>query len=461
MDAVAIVEGEVRELIRRRGVDPSRDVVDVRRLVEEAVADYDARSLSGGLPPLPDPGAAVKTVLDVVAGLGPLQPYLDDPRVEEIWVNEPGKVFVARDGVPELTTTILTADQVRDLVERMLKSSGRRVDLSSPFVDAMLADGSRLHVVIPDITRRHWAVNIRKFVVKADRLDDLVGLGTLTPPVRRVPRRRGRRRAERPRLGRDAGRQDHPAQLPGRRDPAARAGRHLRGGVRAQDPAARRRRRCSAASPTSRAPARSRCGGWSRRRCGCGPPGSSSARCGRRRASTCCIALNCGLPGMASIHANSAREAITKMCTLPLLAGENVGSRFVVPTVAACVDLVVHVALDADGVRRVREIVAVPAGSSRTWSRPPTSSPPAADAWCAPTASRRTPTGSRARASTSPRSCATRTLEPWALSSDSCSGQVSSWSGGPPGRRSRGRRGRPGHAPAGEHGSRTSCGRPT
>ncbi len=88
VDAVTIVEGEVRELIRRRGVDPSRDVVDVRRLVEEAVADYDARSLSGGLPPLADPNAMVKTVLDVVAGLGPLQQYLDDPRVEEVWINE-------------------------------------------------------------------------------------------------------------------------------------------------------------------------------------------------------------------------------------------------------------------------------------------------------------------------------------------------------------------------------------
>jgi len=72
------------------------------------------------------------------------------------------------------------------------------------------------------------------------------------------------------------------------------------------------------------------------------------------------IALNSGLPGMASIHANSAREAITKMCTLPLLAGENVGSRFVVPTVAGSIDLVVHLGLDGDGTRRVREIVAVP-----------------------------------------------------------------------------------------------------
>jgi pilus assembly protein CpaF len=72
------------------------------------------------------------------------------------------------------------------------------------------------------------------------------------------------------------------------------------------------------------------------------------------------IALNSGLPGMCTIHANSAREAVTKMCTLPLLAGENIGSRFVVPTVAGCVDLVVHTASDPDGRRRVREIVGVP-----------------------------------------------------------------------------------------------------
>jgi pilus assembly protein CpaF len=72
------------------------------------------------------------------------------------------------------------------------------------------------------------------------------------------------------------------------------------------------------------------------------------------------IALNSGIPGMCSLHANSAREAVTKMCTLPLLAGENVSSRFVLPTVAGCVDLVVHLVLDARGRRRVTEIVAVP-----------------------------------------------------------------------------------------------------
>src|SRR3954447_8927921 len=72
------------------------------------------------------------------------------------------------------------------------------------------------------------------------------------------------------------------------------------------------------------------------------------------------LALNAGVPGMCTLHANFAREALVKMCTLPLLAGENVSGRFVVPTVAASVDLVVHLGIDPQGRRRVNEIVGVP-----------------------------------------------------------------------------------------------------
>jgi pilus assembly protein CpaF len=84
---------------------------------------------------------------------------------------------------------------------------------------------------------------------------------------------------------------------------------------------------------------------------------------GEVRAAECLdllLALNSGLPGMATVHANSAREALVKLCTLPLLAGDNISPRFVVPTVAASVDIVVHTGIDADGRRRVREIVSVP-----------------------------------------------------------------------------------------------------
>ena len=133
VEAVGHVESEVRELIRRTGLDPSRDTYEIDRLVRDAVADYDERSLHGGLPTLPDLEGAVKSVLDAVAGFGPLQKYFDDPDGR----GDLDQRAVARcsspvAGVAELTTTILTADEVRDLVERMLKTSGRRVDLSSP-----------------------------------------------------------------------------------------------------------------------------------------------------------------------------------------------------------------------------------------------------------------------------------------------------------------------------------------
>ena len=185
LGAVDTVEAEVRELVRRRGLDPVEDRSAVRRLVDEVVADYDERTLTSSLTPLPDVTTAARSVYDAVAGYGPLQRHLDDDTVEEIWINQPGRVFIARQGRSELTTTILSEGQVRDLVEKMLKSTGRRVDLSTPFVDAMLPDGSRLHVVIPDITRKHWSVNIRKFLLSAGSLEELVGLGTLTPQARR------------------------------------------------------------------------------------------------------------------------------------------------------------------------------------------------------------------------------------------------------------------------------------
>jgi pilus assembly protein CpaF len=183
--ALDVVDGEVRELIQRRGLDPFTEPGPVRVLVRDVVADYSERSLNSALPPIGDPETVVRDVLDRVAGYGPLQRYLDDPEIEEIWVNEPGRVFIARRGRSELTTTILAPGELADLVERMLRTSGRRIDMSTPFVDAMLPDGSRLHVVIPDITRRHMAVNIRKFVLQAHHLDELVALGTLTAQAAR------------------------------------------------------------------------------------------------------------------------------------------------------------------------------------------------------------------------------------------------------------------------------------
>jgi pilus assembly protein CpaF len=359
MTAIEIIDAEVRDVVRREGLDPVADPSAVRAIVEKVVASYDERSMSRALPPLRDPQSVARTVLDAVAGFGSLQPYLDDPTVEEIWINEPSKVFVARYGRSELTTTVFTATEIRDLVERMLKSSGRRIDLSTPFVDAVLIDGSRLHVVIPDITAEHWAVNIRKFVVRANHLDELVGLGTLTAPAASFL------------------------------DACVVAGLNVlvAGGTQsgkttmlncltAAVPARERVITCEevfelkvplpdVVRMQTRQPNLEGTGEISLRHLVRESLRMRPQRIvvGEVRQQECLdllIALNSGIPGMCTIHANSAREAITKMCTLPLLAGENIGSRFVVPTVAGCIDIVVHLATEADGSRTVREIVGVP-----------------------------------------------------------------------------------------------------
>ncbi|MEO8888145.1 MAG: ATPase, T2SS/T4P/T4SS family, partial [Jatrophihabitantaceae bacterium] len=179
------MESEVRELVRRRGVDPALEPGAVAGLIEDVVAEYLDRATTSQLPPIADLPALTRGIHDAVAGFGPLQPLLDDVRVEEIWINEPGRVFIARRGRSELTNLILTADQVAELVERMLRTTGRRIDLSTPFVDAMLPDGSRLHVVIPNITRKHMAVNIRKFVIGLSSLDELVSVGSMTEQAAR------------------------------------------------------------------------------------------------------------------------------------------------------------------------------------------------------------------------------------------------------------------------------------
>ena len=359
MGAVDTVEAEVRELVRRRGIDPVVDRLVMRRLVEDAVAEYDERSLTSSLPPLADARQTVKVVYDAVAGFGPLQRHLDDPLVEEIWINEPGRVFVARRGRSELTTTILTEGQVRDLVEKMLKSSGRRVDLSSPFVDAMLPDGSRLHVVVPDITRRHLSVNIRKFILSANSLDELVALGTLTLQAARfldaatvsglnIIVAGGTQAGKTTLLNCLA------AAIPGReRVITCEEVFELR--VPLPDVVAMQTRQANLEG-TGEIPLRRLVKEALRMR----PDRIIVGEVRQEEALDLLIALNSGLPGMCSLHANSAREAIVKLCTLPLLAGANVGHAFVVPTVASSVDLVVHIAKDGVGHRRVREIVAIP-----------------------------------------------------------------------------------------------------
>jgi pilus assembly protein CpaF len=356
---VEVLDATVRDDVRRHGVDPLTNVPAVRAFAEAAVRAHDEQSLSGTVLPISDPIATVDELIARVAGFGPLQQYLDDPLVEEIWINRPDRVFIARDGRHELTTTVLTAADVRDLVERMLTTSGRRVDLSEPFVDALLPGGHRLHVVLEGIARDHAAVNIRKFVVRASRLDDLVTLGTLTPPAAQFLDAAvvaglnivvsGGTQAGKTTLLNCLG-----GSVPGReRIVSVEEVFELR--FEHPDWVAMQTRQAGLEG-TGEVPLRELVRQVLRMR-------PSRIVVGEVRSAECLdllLALNSGLPGLATVHANSAREALVKLCTLPLLAGENISARFVVPTVASCVDLVVHLAIDDEGRRRVREIVSVP-----------------------------------------------------------------------------------------------------
>jgi pilus assembly protein CpaF len=356
--ALQIVEDEVRELVRRRTFDPATDFAATRRLVDDVIGEYLNRAANSALPPIGDPKLAARAVLDAVAGFGPLQPLLDDHTIEEIWINEPGKVFIARRGRSELTTVILTTEQVAELVERMLRTSGRRIDLSTPFVDAMLPDGSRLHVVIPQITRKHWAVNIRKFILGVNSLDEIISLGSITETAARfleasVVAGLNVLVAGGTQTGKTTLLNALCAAIPAR-ERVVTVEEVFELQIPLPDVVSMQTRQANLEG-SGEIPMRRLVKEALRMR-------PSRIIVGEVREEECLdllIALNSGLPGMCTLHANSAREALVKMCTLPLLAGANISAAFVVPTVASSVDLVVHLGNDGNGQRRVREIVAV------------------------------------------------------------------------------------------------------
>jgi pilus assembly protein CpaF len=356
-EAVRIITEQVRLRVRRDGVDLATDGGLADRYVRDEVRRYSELALGGSMPLIADEFQAAREVVAALTGYGALQPFLDDPEIEEIWINSPTRVFVARDGVPELTTMVLTEREVRDLVERMLQASGRRVDLSSPFVDASLPDGSRLHVVIPDITQKHWAVNVRKFTRRIRDLTQLVALGALTQPAAdflRVCVRGGQN-----------------ILVSG----ATHTGKTTM--LNALLTATRRTERIVTVEETfelsvgardvvamqCRQPSLEGAGEITLRRLikeslRMRPDRLVVGEVREAESLDLLIALNSGLPGMCSIHANSARDALGKLSTLPLLAGRNIDSSFVLPTVAGCIDIVVHCEIDRHGRRRVTEIIA-------------------------------------------------------------------------------------------------------
>lgn len=230
------------------------------------------------------------------------------------------------------------------------------IDLSTPFVDAALPDGSRLHVVIPDITAKHWAVNIRKFVVRAHKLADLVQKGSMTAQAAQF-------------LDSAVS-----AGLNVLVSGATQAGKTTMLNCLAASIGARERvitveeifelkiPQRDVINMQCRQPNLEGAGEISLRRLvkealRMRPDRIIVGEVREAEALDMLVALNAGLAGMCSVHANSAHDALSKICTLPLLAGENISRDFVTPTVASCFDLVVHCSRSNNGRRQVTEIL--------------------------------------------------------------------------------------------------------
>ena len=289
---------------------------------------------------------------------GPLQELIDDSEVEEIWINSPSQVFVARSGQSELTNLILTKEVVQDLIERLLIWGGRRLDVSTPFVDARLPDGSRLHVAIPEVTASEWAVNIRKHLGKGSNFEELVTLGSISEDMAEFMKKAidlgfnilvsG---------GTQAGKTTFLNALLGQVSPMERVitieevfelKPNLPDWIALQTRTANIEgegeislRRLIKESLRMR------------------PSRIIVGEVREAEALDLLVALNAGLPGMATLHANSVRGAINKLQLLPLLAGENIAQKFITPTIAISIDLVIQCSIDAKGKRRVSEVSAV------------------------------------------------------------------------------------------------------
>jgi len=293
---------------------------------------------------------------DVV--FGPIAEFIKDPTVEEIWINSPERIFIARAGKSHLTNLVLTSESVRELVDRTLLWSGRRLDLSQPFVDAQLPDGSRLHVVIPEITAENWAVNIRKHLLRHFGLHDLARIGVMSEEIAVQLT--------------NAVKQGLNILVSG----GTQAGKTtLLNALASEIPLSQRvitmeevfelkpnvpdlvqmQTRGANLQGEGAIPLRKLIKEALRMR----PSRIIVGEVREAEALDLLIALNSGLPGMGTLHANSARDAITKLQTLPLLAGENISHKFIAPTVASAIDLVIQVSIAPDGTRRIVEIAHV------------------------------------------------------------------------------------------------------
>src|SRR6476659_5936649 len=166
-------------------LDPKLDLtnqVEVRRQIEELfgkIADEEGLALTRA-----ERVRMLEQITDEILGLGPLEPLLRDETVTEVMVNGPQQVDIEREGRLELTNVTFQNDEhVMKIIQRIIAPIGRRIDESSPMVDARLADGSRVNAIIPPLSLVGPVLTIRKFAATPFTVEDLIRFGTATPDM--------------------------------------------------------------------------------------------------------------------------------------------------------------------------------------------------------------------------------------------------------------------------------------
>lgn len=283
---------------------------------------------------------------------------IEDEQVEEIWINAPGRIFLAKNGVSELTSIILNDSEMTVLVEQLLRNTGRRLDISHPFVDATLPDGSRLHAVIPDITKKWPAINIRKFGKQAPTLEDLFDremFDKLTKDLLKEIVTNAKNILVSGTTG--AGKTTFISALLNSLPANTRV-------ITCEEVFELKLNSSDWVGLQTRETNLENQGEVSLRRLirealRMRPERLILGEVRQAEALELLIALNSGMSGMATIHANSAPEAINKLTLLPLLGGPNIQSEFVRKTVGQVIDFVVHIQRNIEGKRQVAEIIEV------------------------------------------------------------------------------------------------------
>ncbi|MGI9658151.1 MAG: CpaF family protein [Gaiellaceae bacterium] len=336
------------------GVTPGLHDRVIQTVSEELRAD--------GTPLTADEGnQLILEIANDVLGYGPIEPFLHDDTITEVMVNGPNEIYIERDGLLEATSASFVDDaHVMRIIDKIVTGVGRRIDEASPMVDARLPDGSRVNAIIPPLSMSGPVLTVRKFSRDPYGIDDLIGFGTLTPESSEfldacvqgklnvlisggtgtgkttllnavssfIPNQ------ERILTIEDAAelqlQQEHVVSLEAR--PASLEGK---GEIRIRD---------LVRNALRMRPDRIIVGEV-------------------RGAETLDMlqAMNTGHEGsLTTIHANSPRDALSRLETLVLTAGVELPHRAIREQIASAFDMIVHLSRLADGSRRVTHITEIP-----------------------------------------------------------------------------------------------------